>query len=87
MLKQNYQRTLRPKTEINWPNLPVYLSLQDVAHILNCSYCTVRNLVKDGVIPSISVGTRVTRVPKGELQKILNERKEENKDEKSNSGV
>ena len=71
MYKANYQRNLNPKTKINWDNLPVFLTIKQASAIMNCSYSTIRNLGQEGLIPFLQLGTRLYRIEKDELRKVI----------------
>lgn len=51
-------------------NLPIVLTIQDVAKILGIGKNTAYGLVKDGTLNSVRVGRQI-RIPRAELYRYL----------------
>lgn len=50
---------------------PVYVSLEEAAHILSLSTRTIRRRIADGTIPAYQCGTRPIRIRLDELEAAL----------------
>lgn len=60
---------------------PAWLSMRDIARILNCSYRTIQRLVRSGELGHTKVG-RLTRITEEDLKEF----KEKNRVSRKNSG-
>lgn len=78
MRNTNYQRNLRPKTEINWNNLPVFLTVKQAAMIMNCSYSTIRNLCVEGKVPYVQLDNRLFRIERDGFRNMIERELERN---------
>ena len=50
-----------------------YLSIKEVGLLLGVSRRTVERYIKQGIIPTIQLTARTTRIPKRDLEKCLSE--------------
>ena len=51
--------------------LPVYVSLEEAAHIMSLSTRTIRRRISDGTIPAYQCGKRPIRIRLDELEAAL----------------
>lgn len=64
-------RTMKAKTQVNWENLPVFLTLKQAAAIMNCSQATVRSLCREGVIPYMQPKVKLFRIDRDGFRKAI----------------
>lgn len=55
----------------DWASLPVILSVEETALVLNCSQEQVRKLCRDGILPARKVSPRLWAVSKNRLREFL----------------
>lgn len=66
--RRTRNKILLPKTEIKDKE---FLSVSDVALLLNCSNRTVYHLIKTEKLKATNLGTRVTRIKRANLDKLF----------------
>jgi len=54
----------------NWDNVPLILSVKDVAGLLSVHYNTVKKMIHDGRLPAVKVG-RAWRVKRESVKAML----------------
>jgi excisionase family DNA binding protein len=54
-----------------------FLTVRDVANLLNCSIRTVYYYIENGNIKAVNLGQRITRVKRSELDKLFEQSKQE----------
>lgn len=48
-----------------------FLTVQEVAYLLNCSVRSAYYSIQNGIIPSVNLGERLTRVKRSEIDKLF----------------
>lgn len=67
----NRQTLEKRSTPINEVRIKEYLTVQDAAILIGCSTKTVYRLIQDGKLNAINLGTRLTRITKAEIEKLI----------------
>lgn len=69
--RETYQLRMRPLEEIKAKE---FLTVRDVALLLNCSVRTAYYYIDSGSIKAVNLGKRITRVKRSEIDKLFNEK-------------
>jgi len=54
------------------PRTGKLLTKKQVAELLHCSARTVENFAERGILPKVTLGTRMVRFPKDGIERIIN---------------
>jgi excisionase family DNA binding protein len=48
-----------------------FLTVREVAHLLNCSICSVYRYINSGTIKAVNLGQRITRIKRLDIEKLF----------------
>lgn len=68
--KQTLQIKLKPIEDLKAKD---FLTVKEVATILNCSIRSVYYLIENGKIKAVNLGQRITRIQRMEIDKLFNQ--------------
>jgi len=82
-VEESNKETLRTKTKpIEELKAKEFLTVRDVATLLNCSIRTVYNHIDTGNIKAVNLSQRITRVKRSDIDKLFEQPTQESKPEK-----
>lgn len=74
-VKQSNSETIRIKNQpIEQLKAKEFLTVREVAQLLNCSVRSAYYYIKSGTISAVNLGQRMTRVKRSEIDKLFNKR-------------
>lgn len=73
-VEQSNTETIRIKQQpIELLKVKEFLTVREVAQLLNCSSRSAYNYIESGTIKAVNLGQRMTRVKRSEIDKLFNQ--------------